>query len=93
MIARPSEFYAALAKWTHDPRFNLGYLVSKAYGLNGRGPSSNGKRGRLLGSRIRNPTNRVFPRRQVLARIIKMENWETRTRRTNIERNVQSIFD
>jgi hypothetical protein len=64
MIARTNEFWDALRKWTHDPRFNFEYLVSRAYGTHGRGPSGSfGLLGRV----------RVFPRRQILVSIIKME--------------------
>lgn len=64
MIARPNEFWEALKLWTHDPRFNFEFLVKKAFGAHGRGPSRGFGRGGAI---------RVFPRRQILARIIKME--------------------
>uniref|UniRef100_A0A8J9SS00 Oxidation resistance protein 1 n=1 Tax=Phaeodactylum tricornutum TaxID=2850 RepID=A0A8J9SS00_PHATR len=56
-ISNHVEFWDHLKIWAHDPRFNFDFVVRKAYGVHGR----------LVRKQLR------FPSRQVLRRIIKLE--------------------
>lgn len=56
-ISNADEFWSALRTWTHHPHFQLNVVIRKAYGIHGR----------LLRRQLR------FPSRNILRRIIKME--------------------